>query len=279
MSRHDITTLVIPVAGAGTRLYPLTYMMPKEMIRLVDKPVFYYLLDEAYQAKIRHIVFVTHYEHKMLRNFLKTKKGKLLLSDFPELRVTCIETKHRQGDGQALYEARRVLKNSEPFAVSMGDLIAFPGKSILKELYGAFKKIAAPVISVAQVPRRDTIRYGVIDPMMHTGNYYKVRAIVEKPKPSHAPSTLIMTGKYILSTDIFPYLKMLIDKNKTGEEIRLSEALGMYAADKNLYAVQCKNDYYDTGNKLDLIKTEVIFALSHPEFGRPVRSMLKNILL
>lgn len=190
-------TLVIPAAGAGTRLRPATYVTPKELLRLVDKPIAYYLLNEAYVAGVRHVVFITHEDNVLTKEFFEGPRGHYLLTDMPGLTVSFIETDTRGGDGQAILLAEAVV-GDKPFAVTMGDLVTLPGQSILAELTLLFAKTGEAVISVEEVPREKTSQYGVIDPVEQDGNVYLVRGIVEKPKPEEAPSNFAMTGKYIL---------------------------------------------------------------------------------
>jgi len=122
------------------------------------------------------------------------------------MRISFIETHERRGDGQAILLAKDILKDGEPFAITMGDLIALPGTSLLNELIEQFKSVG-PVFSVMEVPRERTAHYGVIESFESKGNLHTVRSIVEKPEPKNAPSTLAMSGKYILTPDIFPYLE------------------------------------------------------------------------
>ena len=159
----------------------------------------------------------------------------------------------------------------------MGDMIALPGKSLLKELCTTFKSLKAPVISLSQIEPKEADKYGIIKPGKTVDkNYYEVLSIVEKPKISEAPSTFAMTGKYILSKEIFPYLKILLDKAVEKEEVRLSVALNMYAQEHKLFGVKCIHQYYDSGNKIDLFKTEIVFSSSYYELGEKVSAFLKN---
>lgn len=138
--KEVVNTIVIPVAGAGTRLWPITYVTPKEMLRLVDKPIFYYLFKEAYEASIRKAIFIIHSDRKDLKYFLKSGEAKEILREFPRLHLKFMETRHRFGDGQCLYEARNILKRESAFAVTLGDLISFPGRSLIGELKKVYLK-------------------------------------------------------------------------------------------------------------------------------------------
>ena len=266
--------LVIPAAGMGTRLRPATYATPKEMLRLVDKPIAYYLLAEAYQAGIRRVLFITHEDNRQTRQFFEGPSAAPLLNDFPGLTVKFIETTTRGGDGQAILLSEQAVGN-EPFAVTMGDLITLPGESILAELGEVFAKNGESVISVEEIPLEKTGQYGVIDPASQDGSLYRVRGIVEKPKPAEAPSTTAMTGKYILYPAIFAYLRQL----DGGEgELKLAHALDAYAKDKALNACATRTRHYDTGTKIDLLKAEVAFSLAHPELKDKARGAIADAL-
>ncbi len=190
-----IQTIVIPIAGAGTRLRPLTYATPKEMLRLVDKPILYYLVGEAYEAGIRHVVLIVHSSRKTTKKFIESVDAQHIFhTDFPGLRFSFIETKKQFGDGQAIFEAEKLLKKEKVFAVTMGDLISLPGKSIIKEMKEIYDTNKTPIISVEKVEREKTRMYGVIDILKSKGRVHTLRGIVEKPEPALAPSEYIMTG-------------------------------------------------------------------------------------
>lgn len=268
-----IDTLIIPAAGAGTRLRPATYATPKEMLRLVDKPIIYYLLAEAYQAGIRKVICITHVDNPLTKQFFEGPNAAALLADFPRLTVSFLETDKRGGDGQCLLVAEQAVHG--PFAVTMGDLLTLPGTSILAELVDSYQKNGEAVISVEEIPREKTGQYGVIDPLSQNGNIYHVRGIVEKPKPEVAPSTLAMTGKYILDPDIFGYLHQL--ENGEGE-LKLAHALNAYAKEHPLNACAAKTKHYDTGTKADLLRAEVVFSLAHPDLKDSARSIIEREL-
>ncbi|MEK7536903.1 MAG: sugar phosphate nucleotidyltransferase [Patescibacteria group bacterium] len=276
--KDAVNTIVIPVAGAGTRLRPITYVTPKELLRLVDKPIIYYLIKEAYEAGIHNVIFITHVERKDLRNFLKSKGARELLKEFSNINLRFLETDQRLGDGQCLFEARNILKREKAFAVTMGDLISFPGTSLIGELKNIYLKNKIPVISVEKIDRSKSRQYGIIDPEKSDGRIHFLKSIIEKPEPKEAPSEYAMTGKYILTPKIFGYLGKLLKERGPNEEVKLANALRDYAKDYKLCAYTCKNRHFDTGNKADLIKTELIFALRHPELRKRLRLVFKDIL-
>jgi len=270
----SIRTLVIPAAGMGTRLRPATYATPKELLRLVDKPIVYYLLAEAYQAGITQVVLVTHQDNLQTKQFFQSPNAEPLLGAFPGLEVSFVETSERRGDGQALLAVEERI-GDQPFAVSMGDLVTLPGESILAELVHDFGETGEAVISVEEVPREKTGQYGVIDPASQQGNRHLVRGIVEKPVPREAPSTLAMTGKYVLYPEIFSYLRQL----DGGEgELKLAHALNAYASEHPLNALAAHTRHYDTGTKADLLRAEIAFSLAHPDLKEVAHAELKKLL-
>lgn len=269
-----VNTLIIPAAGAGTRLRPITYATSKEMIRLVDKPIVYYILLEAKLAGITNIVFIIHTDNKATKEFFESERAKPLLVEFSNMCISFIETDERRGDGQALLLAKNLIQDGESFAVSMGDLITMPGTSLLKELIEQFNTIG-PVISVMDVPRARTAHYGVIEPKESNGRLHLVNSFVEKPKPEDAPSTLASCGKYILTPEIFKYLKVEMQQNTDGE-IKLAHALASFAKKSPLYAYHSETMCYDTGLKTELLKTEIAFSLEHPELKSTAREILKD---
>lgn len=271
----NVNTVVIPIAGAGTRLRPATYATPKEMLRLVDKPIIYYLLAEAYHAGIKRVLCITHVDNPQTKQFFESGKAKPLLDNFPGLSVEFIETSERRGDGQAFLLAEAHLSKDEPFAATMGDLIPRLGESLLDELVNSFGQTNTPVISVEKIPIEKTGQYGVIDPSEVIGRTYAVRGIIEKPKPEVAPSNMAMTGKYVLTPAIFDYLKALRAEGGEGE-IKLANALNAYAKEHKLNAYACESVHFDTGTKIDLFKAEVAFTLSDPELGDKARDFLNG---
>lgn len=269
------STLIIPAAGLGTRLRPATYATPKELLRLVDKPIIYYLLAEAHHAGITRVILITHTDNTHTKDFFESSRATPLMEDFPGLSVEFVETNERGGDGQAVLAAESILEANESFAVSMGDIITLPGQSILSELATVFEETHDAVISVEPVPYEKTMQYGVIDAPTSEGPVYTVRGIVEKPDPSVAPSNLAMTGKYILYPKIFSYLHILKGSTK---ELKLADALNLYAKDQTLLACAPQTRHYDTGTKLDLLKAEITFALYHPELKDTAHTIIKEAL-
>src|SRR3989338_839452 len=274
----QIKKLIIPAAGAGTRLLPITKVTPKELLRLVDKPVSWYLVDEAYESGIRHIIFIINPWKKEIQKYFCDSSGESILKEFPGLKFSFIETNERFGDGHAIFLASRMINKKEAFAVTMGDLLSPSEKPFLKQLAKVFKKYQKPVISVEHVSRRHVDRYGIISPKSSIGRVFLIGDIVEKPPVQQAPSNLAMTGKYILTPEIFDYLDRLLKNRKKGQEIRLADALKEYSHERELLALECSGRHFDTGNKIGFLKTEVAFGLKHPEIRKEFKKYLKTVI-
>mgnify|MGYP001595511315 CR=1 FL=1 len=160
--------------------------------------------------------------------------------------------------------------------MSMGDLLGFSKVPYLKQLIQIYEKNKSPVISVEEAELEATSRFGVIDPKKSMGRLHIIKSIVEKPGPILAPSKLILTGKYILTHEIFKHLDKLV-KNYTTSEVKLADALRDYAKTHDIYAYECMGKIQDTGNKLDFIKTSINFGLAHPHFGKDLKKFIKQL--
>jgi UTP--glucose-1-phosphate uridylyltransferase len=272
---NRISTLIIPTAGLGTRLRPVTYVTPKEMLRIVDKPAFYYLLKEAHEASIKNVVFILHKEKPQLAHFFQSEDVKEIMREFVGMKVHFVFTTERLGDGQAILEAKDFIKSGEYFAVSMGDFLSLPGASVIQELYEQHEKHGASIISVAKIPRKYTSLYGVIKAQKGEGRSYRVQGIIEKPKPEEAPSTLAMSAKYILNYEIFPILQEML-KTKSKDEVKLANALNVFTQKNKLIACETKYKSYDMGTKQVLAQTEFAFLMNDKETRKALTAAIKN---
>lgn len=290
-----VTKLVIPLAGFGTRFLPISKNYPKEMVGLVDRPVIQYLIEEAVAAGIREVIFVLNYSKQVIPDYFSKKQhphqarvyrnSSAAKDNLQELQVLLSQIKFYHikksvtlGDGHSILFAKSRIEENESFAVSMGDLLSPPGKNFLKELIAVYKKTGRSVVSVESVSPEMVSKYGVVAPKDSVGRRHTVSHIIEKPDQKNAPSTLILTGKYILDSRIFSYLQKLVHNHGKGE-VRLADALNAYAKDMPLDAYACDGKIQDTGNKLDFLKATVTFGLAHSEYGKPLRSFLKSLKL
>lgn len=286
-----IRKVVIPAAGFGTRFLPQTKAMPKEMLPVVDKPIIQYVVEEAVASGVRDVIIVTgwhkrsiedHFDYpfELEKRLVEWKKEEELeevrriaeMANFIYLRQ-----KGPYGNATPVLCAKEVI-GEEPFAVMWGDEFFTARPPRLLQMIGVFEKYGHPVISGVRIPRKDLHRYGIaqLSPWKNEKNVFQIKKIIEKPSPSEAPSNLATVGAYILPPEIFPILENL--KPGKGGELWLVDAINKLIEVEPVLACEIKNGkYYDTGNKLDYLKTVVEFALAHPELNGPFRAYLKSL--
>ncbi len=290
-----IKKAVIPAAGFGTRFLPQTKAMPKEMLPIVDKPVIQYVVEEVVQSGVENVIIVTgsnkraiedHFDapnEDLTKNLLQGSKEHLLdevkkIADMANF--IYVRQKGPYGNGTPVLAAEPAIDN-EPFAVLWGDEFIYAKPPRLAQMIPVYEKYGGIVISGVKIEKKEDLkRYGIADlePVSGENNVYKIKAIVEKPEPDEAPSQIATHGCYILPPEIFSALKRL--QPGKGGEIWLTDAINLL---KNegvpVYAVEVENGkYYDTGNKLEYMKTSVELALEHPEVGPELRAYLKDLL-
>lgn len=290
----NIKKVVIPAAGFGTRFLPQTKAMPKEMLPIVDKPVIQYVVEEAVQSGIRDVIIVTgsnkraiedHFDRPtqdLVQNLVDGKKEHMLamingISDMANF--IYIRQKGPYGNGTPVLSAEPVVQN-EPFAVLWGDEFISATPPRLRQMIDVYEKFQGIVISGVEIEKEEDLsRYGIADLEPVEGNVYKIKKIVEKPTPEEAPSRIATHGAYILPPEIFGALRRV--KPGKGGEIWLVDAINMLKQEgMDTYAVVVKNaTYYDTGNKLEYMKTVIDIALKHPEVNGEFRAYLKSLKL
>lgn len=234
---RKIRKAVLPVAGLGTRVLPATKAIPKEMMPVVDRPALQYVVDEAREAGIEHIVFVTGRNKGAIEDYFDRAyeleatlqmKGKTdilerLQAELPIAGSTSfVRQQTPLGLGHAIWCARDVI-GDEPFAVLLPDVLVKSEPGCLAQMIEAYERKGGNIIAVDPVPQDQTDKYGVIAPISQDGNIYEMSAMVEKPKPSEAPSNLAITGRYILQPEIFKFLEE--QKPGAGNEIQLTDAM------------------------------------------------------
>ncbi len=285
----SIRKAVLPVAGLGTRVLPATKAIPKEMLPVVDRPALQYVVDEAREAGIEHIVFVTgrnkgaiedHFDRAYeLETTLQMKNKTAILQALQnELPLAGSTSYVRQqsplGLGHAIWCARDVI-GDEPFAVMLPDVIIKSDPGCLSQMVSAYEKSGGNVIAVNPIPETETDKYGVIAPKSQNGNVYEMSAMVEKPDPADAPSNLAITGRYILQPEIFTYLEK--QEPGAGNEIQLTDAMAGLMAISPFFAVAFDGDPHDCGSKLGYFKAVCAYALDHEEIGEDARALLKSL--
>lgn len=289
-----IKKVIIPAAGLGTRFLPQTKAMPKEMLPVVDKPVIQYVVEEAVQSGIKDVIIITgsqkraiedHFDRsveleKTLRESGKNKQADEIqriaeLANFIYLR----QKGNAYGNAIPVLTAEPVI-DGEDFAVLWGDEFIYSEPPRLKQMMEVYEKYHGAVISGVRIESKDSLsRYGIADLEPVEGNVFKIKKIVEKPMPEEAPSDLATHGAYILPAKIFDIIRNL--KPGKGGEIWLPDAITeLIKTGYPVYACEIKNaKYYDTGNKLEYLKTVIEFALRHPDFNDEFRDYLKGLNL
>lgn len=288
MSR-PIKKAVMPVAGLGTRFLPATKAMPKEMLPVVDKPIIQYAVEEAFEAGIEEIIFVTgrgkylledHFDHAFELEMTLKERGKSdalrLVHDIipPAGRVSYTRQQKPLGLGHAVWCARNLV-GDEPFAVMLPDDLVKASTPCLAQMVAAYEKTGGNLVAVMDVPREHTARYGVLDVGRVEGRLSEVRGLVEKPAPENAPSTLSIIGRYILQPEVFAEL----DKRETGAggEIQLTDAMARLIGRQPFHGYRFEGERFDCGDKLGFLKATVSLALDRPELHDDFRNFLRDI--
>ncbi|MFC1649120.1 UTP--glucose-1-phosphate uridylyltransferase [Patescibacteria group bacterium] len=285
---------VIPAAGFGTRFLPQTKAMPKEMLPIVDKPVIQYVVEECVASGIEDIIIVTGYHKRSIEDHFDSpshdlvevlrkggKKKAHLLEDVEKISEMAnfiyIRQKGGLGNATPVKNAQHVI-GDEPFAVLWGDEFIYSNPPRLKQCIDVYNRYGHPVISGVKIKDKKKLsRYGIAELEHIIDNVHEITKIVEKPDPDNAPSSVATHGCYILTPEIFPILNN--QKKGTGGEYYLPEAIDELRAtgEKILACVLEDAEYYDTGNKIDYLRTVVEFGLKHKGVNGEFKKYLKKI--
>ncbi|HHA5894141.1 TPA: UTP--glucose-1-phosphate uridylyltransferase GalU [Staphylococcus aureus] len=283
-----IKKAIIPAAGLGTRFLPATKAMPKEMLPILDKPTIQYIVEEAARAGIEDIIIVTgrhkraiedHFDSQKELEMVLKEKGKSELLEKVQYstelaNIFYVRQKEQKGLGHAISSARQFIGN-EPFAVLLGDDIVESEVPAVKQLIDVYEETGHSVIGVQEVPEADTHRYGIIDPLTKNGRQYEVKKFVEKPAQGTAPSNLAIMGRYVLTPEIFDYLKT--QKESAGNEIQLTDAIERMNNDNQVYAYDFEGERYDVGEKLGFVKTTIEYALKDDSMREELTRFIKEL--
>ena len=289
-----IRTAVFPVAGLGTRFLPATKSVPKEMMTVVDRPVLQHVVDEAREAGIEHFVFVTgrgkaviedHFDMSYELEDTLIKRGKkkeydALMADLPPAGATSFTRQQAPlGLGHAVWCAREIV-GDEPFAVMLPDMITMASgqkkSRCLSQCVEAYERHGGNIIAVEQVAPEETHQYGVVAIGKDEGHTFEITGMVEKPARGTAPSTSIISGRYILEPQIFDILGKV--EKGAGGEIQLTDGMKVLAKDQAFHGVRFDGVTYDTGSKLGFLMANVAFALDREELSATFRAELKKLL-
>jgi UTP--glucose-1-phosphate uridylyltransferase len=284
MTFRPVRKAVFPVAGLGTRLLPATKSIPKEMLTIVDRPLIQYAVDEAREAGIEEMIFVTGRGKSALVDYFdvafeleKTmqKAGKSLDPLAPSnARFGEIATVRQQkplGLGHAVWCARDIV-GDEPFAVLLPDDLMVPGA--LKQMVTAYEELGGNIVLAEEVPRERTASYGIITPGEAKGRAVEVKGLVEKPKPEDAPSNLGVIGRYILQPEVMTALDQ--QEPGAGGEVQLTDALAKLIGKQPFHAVTVDSVRHDCGDKAGFVLANLALGLADTDVGPKLRDYLSR---
>ncbi len=283
-----LRTCVFPCAGFGTRFFPATKVIPKEMLPLVDKPILQYGIEEARDSGLDKLVIVTSKgKDTILDHFDRTselerslrERGKLdLLAEVDNVSrmvdLISVRQKEALGLGHAVLTAKDAV-GREPFAVLLPDDVILAEEACLRQMRRVFEETGKPVIALMEVSAEETSRYGIVAGELVGNRKFRITDMVEKPK-SGAPSRYAIIGRYILPPEIFPILEQT--ERGAGGEIQLTDALRELVRQGDFYGYVFDGRRYDAGEKLGYLKATVDYALRHPQLGSEFRAYLESVL-
>lgn len=288
----EVKKAILPIAGLATRFLPLSLAIPKEFLPLVDKPLIQHIVEEVKRSGIKEIVFVGNPKQKNIVNYfgkypdlekvlVKRKKDKILkeLKDFEEafgeMKFSFALQKNPAGDGHAILQGAKLI-GQDPAAVSFNDDVVASDTPAISQLISIFKTSNAPVIALKQMQKDKIPAYGNVAVEKIADRLYKIKKIIEKPDPSEVKSNLVIVGKYVLTPEVFEYLKKASPSKKG--EIILSEVLEkMIESGKTIYGYELKGDWLECGDKLKWLKSFFYLALKDPIFGKELKDYLKTL--
>jgi UTP--glucose-1-phosphate uridylyltransferase len=281
---------VFPVAGLGTRFLPATKAIPKEMLTIVDRPLIQYAVEEALEAGIEQMIFVTgrgktaledHFDIAYeLEATLRARGKSLDVLDGTRMKpgaVACVRQQEPLGLGHAIWCARDLV-GDEPFAVLLPDdlMVARPGHpGCLAQMAESFEEVGGNVICVEEVPAERTASYGIVDPGARNGRLTEVRGLVEKPRPEDAPSNLGIVGRYILQPEV---MHVLDDPFRgAGGEIQLTDAMARLIGSQSFHGVTVEAERHDCGDRTGFVKANLALALARDDVGPAIRAWLAGL--
>ena len=283
-----IRKAVFPVAGLGTRFLPATKAIPKELLPIVDRPLIQYAVDEAREAGIEQMIFVTgrgktaiveHFDKAFELETTMEERGKDM-SVLEPTRATPgdIITVRQQvplGLGHAIWCARAIV-GDEPFAILLPDEMMVGKPGCMAQMVEAYNEVGGNLISVLEVPHEEVSSYGVIDPGASSGALTEVKGLVEKPPVAEAPSNKIISGRYILQPEV---MRTLETQGKgAGGEIQLTDAMARMIGSQPFHAVTFAGRRFDCGSKLGFVEATLALALEREDMGADVRAMAERLL-
>ena len=287
--RKPVRKAVFPVAGMGTRFLPATKAIPKEMLPIIDRPLIQYAVDEAREAGIEQLIFVTgrgktsiveHFDTAFELERTMGDRGKdLTILDPTRILPGNLVTVRQQvpmGLGHAIWCARAIV-GDEPFAIFLPDELMIGTPGCMKEMIEAYNDVGGNLISVLEVPEEEVSSYGVIAPGVRISDKLtEVTGLVEKPKREDAPSNLIISGRYILQPEVMRTLES--QEKGAGGEIQLTDAMARMIGEQPFHAVTFGGRRFDCGSKTGFVEATLALALERPDMADEVRAIMERLL-
>ncbi|MBW6523717.1 UTP--glucose-1-phosphate uridylyltransferase GalU [Sphingomonas sp. RHCKR47] len=288
MTIKKVRKAVFPVAGLGTRFLPATKAMPKEMLTVVDKPLIQYAVEEALEAGIEQIIFVTgrgkaaledHFDisYELEATMRERGKSMSLIEGIRQQPGSPVYVRQQEplGLGHAVWCAREIV-GDEPFAVLLPDELMVGQPNFTAQMVDAYNQVGGNVIGALEVANEETDKYGIISPGKVDGRLTEVTALVEKPAAGTSPSNLMIPGRYILQPEV---MRILDRKEKgAGGEIQLTDAMAQLIGEQPFHGFTFDGDRYDCGDKAGFIKANLALALARDDIGPAVRSFAETLL-
>jgi|TARA_Y100000296_G_scaffold87349_1_gene132454 UTP--glucose-1-phosphate uridylyltransferase len=283
-----IRKAVFPVAGLGTRFLPATKAIPKEMLPVVDRPLIQYAVDEAREAGIEQMIFVTgrgksaiedHFDIAFELEKTMSERGKSLAVLEPTRlgpgNCAYVRQQEPLGLGHAIWCARDIV-GDEPFAIFLPDEFMVGSPGCMKQMVEAYNRLGGNLISVLEVPREAVSSYGVIAPGKSEGDVTEVLGLVEKPRVADAPSNLIISGRYILQPEVMRTLES--QEKGAGNEIQLTDAMARMIGSQPFHAVTFAGKRYDCGSKAGYVQANLAIALERDDMADEIRAFAVDLL-
>lgn len=285
-----ITKAIIPAAGLGTRMLPISHAVPKEMLPIVDLPAVYHLVEEAAKSGITDILIITNRDKDAMESFFDlsieyeaalTAKGKTrevgMLHEIADMaNVYFLRQKETKGLGHAVGRARSFV-GDEPFAVLYGDDVMFSDYPVTRQLIDVYEKYGKPVVGVKPVPMEQVRKYCSlkVEPVDGETRVTYCTDMIEKPAPGQEFSNLSILGRVLLTPDVFDVIDNL--EPGAGGEYQLTDAMAAMARESGVYALDFAGDRYDLGSKIGFLKANIVKGLSHPETAEELREFIAEI--
>ncbi|MEA3038934.1 MAG: UTP--glucose-phosphate uridylyltransferase [Sphingomonadales bacterium] len=278
---------VFPVAGLGTRFLPATKAMPKEMLTVVDRPLIQYAVEEALEAGIEQMIFVTgrgktaledHFDIAYELEAVMRGRGKSLdildSTRMPAGAIASVRQQEPLGLGHAVWCARELV-GDEPFAVLLPDDLMVGKPGCLAQMVEAYHQVGGNIVCVEEVPGERTASYGIVAPGIRDGRLTEVKGLVEKPKPEEAPSNLGIVGRYILQPEVMAILDS--KERGAGGEIQLTDAMAKLIGVQPFHGVTVDAERHDCGDKIGFVRANIALALKRDDVAPAIRAFLAGL--